>query len=454
MLRLLARPLVRIVERWMPDSLIFAIGLTFVVAGMALVMTDAGADRIVRGWGDGLAGLLAFIAQIAIVLVLGYTLAHVGPVKRMLNRVAGWPSSAGRAYGFVTATAGMASLISWGLGLIVAGVMAREVARAGRRRGLVIHYPLLVAAGYSGFVVWHMGYSGSGPLAAATPGSFFEQFGPRVPVSQTIFAWWNLVAIAVTLTAVTAAMVLLAPRSGEPVIPLEDEDDDADESVSPPPASVAASPDDRTPAQRLDTSRVPTMLLGLALVSYLVVYFVQEGFDLTLDIVNWTFLAAIVLLVRSARELIELITEAGRTVGQILLQYPLYAGIIGIMTSTGLVNVLADFFVGIATPATLGFWGFISGAILNMFVPSGGGQFAVQAPIFMQSAQELGVAAPPVIMSIAYGDQWTNMIQPFWTIPLLAVAGLRVRDILGYTAITFLVSGLVFAVTLLLVGAG
>lgn len=455
MLRILARPLVRVVERWMPDSLIFAIGLTFVVAGMSLGLTDAGADEIVRGWGDGLAGLLSFIAQIAIVLVLGYTLAHVGPVKRMLNRVAGWPSSPARAYGFVTVAAGIASLVSWGLGLIVAGIMAREVARAGKRRGLSIHYPLLVAAGYSGFVVWHMGYSGSGPLAAATPGSFFEQLGPLVPVSQTIFAWWNLVAIAVILTAVAAAMVLLAPRGGDPVIELDEGGGgEADEPVAGRTASVAAPREGRTPAERLETSRVPTLLLGLALVTYLVIYFIEEGFDLTLDIVNWTFLAAIVLLTRSARELVGLISEAGRTVGQILLQYPLYAGIIGIMTSTGLVEVLADFFAGIASPGTLGFWGFISAGILNMFIPSGGGQFAVQAPIFMQSAQELGVTAPPVIMAIAYGDQWTNMIQPFWTIPLLAVAGLRVRDILGYTTITLIVSGLVFAVTLLLVGAG
>jgi short-chain fatty acids transporter len=473
MLRVLARPLVHVVERWMPDSLVFAIGLTFVVAGMALGLTDAGAVEILRGWGDGLAGLLSFIAQIAIVLVLGYTLAHVGPVKRILTGIASFPRSSAVSYGFVTVVAGVASLISWGLGLIVAGIMAREVARAGRRRGLSIHYPLLVAAGYSGFVVWHMGYSGSGPLAAATPGSFFEDLGPLVPVSKTIFAWWNLAAIAVTLTAVTAAMVMLAPRTGDRVIELEEEPlRDAGNGV--PVAPRRESPkareerstreatdrrapgheEGRTPADRAETSRLLTFLLGLALVAYLGAYFADEGFDLTLDVVNWSFLAAILLLVRSPRELVGLIGEAGKTVGQILLQYPLYAGIIGMMTTTGLVKELSDFFVGISSPATLGFWGLISGGIINMFIPSGGGQFAVQAPIFMESARQLGVEPAPVIMAIAYGDQWTNMIQPFWTIPLLSVAGLRVRDIMGYTTITLLVSGLVFAVTLLLVGAG
>lgn len=452
MLRWLARPLVHVVERWMPDSLVFAIGLSFVVAAMAFGLTDAGAKDILRGWGDGLAGLLSFIAQIAIVLVLGYTLAHVGPVQRMLTRIAAFPGSPPVAYGFVTVVAGIASLVSWGLGLIVAGVMAREVARSGRRRGLSIHYPLLVAAGYSGFVVWHMGYSGSGPLAAATPGSFFEGLGGLVPVSETIFAWWNVAAIAVTLAAVTAAMVLLSPRRGDPIVTLEEPPEARGEIA----AGAAPDPPEEgpTPADRVENSRMLTVGLGTALVAYLAVFFTDEGFDLTLDIVNWSFLAAILLLVHSPRELLGLIGEAGRTVGQILLQYPLYAGIIGMMTATGLVEVLADFFVEIASPATLGFWGMVSGGVLNLFIPSGGGQFAVQAPIFMASARELGVDPAPVIMGIAYGDQWTNMIQPFWTIPLLAVAGLRVRDILGYTTITLLVSGLVFAATLLLLGAG
>jgi short-chain fatty acids transporter len=124
------------------------------------------------------------------------------------------------------------------------------------------------------------------------------------------------------------------------------------------------------------------------------------------------------------------------------------------MTTTGLVEVFSGFFVDIATPGTLGIWAMLSGGLVNMFIPSGGGQFAVQAPIFMDAAAQLGVQPNVVIMGIAYGDQWTNMIQPFWTLPLLAIAGLSVRDILGYTAVTLLVSGVVMIAALLLVGAG
>jgi short-chain fatty acids transporter len=456
MLRAVARPLVNVVERWMPNALVFAIILTFVVGLMALGLTDSGPAEIVRGWGDGLAGLLEFIAQIAIVLVLGYTLAHTGPVERFLQRIAGFPRTPAMAYGFVTVVAGLASLISWGLGLIVGGIVSVEVARSARARGMRIHFPLLVACAYSGYVIWHMGYSGSGPLAAATPGSFLEdlEFG-LVPITETTFASWNMIAAVVTLIAVTAAMVLLRPKDDDPIVELADkspEQEPAENGLSS--GEGPAEDDGPSPADRVDGARVLTLALGVALVIYLVLYFAQEGFALTLDIVNWSFLAAILLLVSSPRELGELITDAGRTVGNVLLQYPLYAGILGMMTATGLVEVFSNFFVSISTPGTLGAWAMISGGIVNMFIPSGGGQFAVQGPIFLQAAEQLGTDPAPVIMGIAYGDQWTNMIQPFWTIPLLAIAGLTVRDILGYTTITLFVSGAVMLTILLLVGAG
>ncbi len=310
-----------------------------------------------------------------------------------------------------------------------------------------------------------MGYSGSGPLAAATPGSFFEGLGVGVvPVTKTTFASWNLISIVVTLAAVTAAMVLLRPRGDDRIVELADkspEEDTADgESNTNGSTGVDEDTDkpstgeDNTPADLIDGSRFLTLALGAALALYLIVYFAQEGFALTLDIVNWSFLAVILLLVRSPRDLGSLITDSGRTVGQVLLQYPLYAGILGIMGATGLIEVFSQFFVDISTPRTLGVWAMIAGGIVNFFVPSGGGQFAIQAPIFISAAQKLGVEPAPVIMGIAYGDQWTNMIQPFWTIPLLAITGLRVRDILGYTTITLFVSGIVLFATLLIVGAG
>jgi len=444
-LRTLSKPLVRLAERYLPNAFIFAVALTFVVAIAALGMTDSGPVDVVRAWGDGLTGLLAFMTQMALILLLGYMLAHTGPVRRLLVRLASVPKSAPMTYAWVCLCASVASLFTWGLGLVVAALLSIETARVGRERGIRLHYPLLVASGYSGFVVWHMGYSGSGPLLAATPGSFVEeQVGSIIPVTDTIFSWWNVAGALVTVLLIVTAMGLLAPKGEDRIVELPADAQLEDESAGE--LLETAGP---TPADRVDNSRVITLAIGALLLAYLVVYFAQEGFALTLDIVNWTFLCLILLLVGSARELGQLVAKAASNVGDILLQFPLYAGIMGIMTATGLLAILADFFVNISTDTTLGLWAFLAGGVVNVFVPSGGGQFAIQAPIFLEAAQQLNVDPAIVVMGVAYGDQWTNMIQPFWALPLLAMAKLRIRDVMGFTTVTLVISGIVFAVTML-----
>lgn len=440
------RPVNSVVERFIPSALVFAIVLTFVVAILALLLTDTGPVDVVRGWGDGLSGLLAFMTQMALILLLGHTLANTGPVRRLLATLGGLPRTAMQGYLFVFGVAAVASLITWGLGLVVGVLLAVEVARQGREKGLALHFPMLVAAGYSGYVIWHMGYSGSGTLTAATEGSFIaEQLGETIPISETTFAWWNMLAVLVTIAAVGIGLWLVAPRAGDDVVELKADARFDDEIVV----------DDEvvTPADRVDASRVLTLLVGLALVAYLVIHYADGG-TATLDIVNWTFLALIFLLVRSPLELIALVKNAAANVGEILLQFPLYAGIMGIMATSGLITVFSDFIVDTAGPSTFGLLAFLSAGVVNFFVPSGGGQFAVQGPVMLDAGARLGVDPSVTIMAIAYGDQWTNMIQPFWALPVLAISGLKLRDILGYTLVTMIASGLVFGATMLLVGAG
>ncbi|GAB3114186.1 TIGR00366 family protein [Janibacter alkaliphilus] len=451
MLSTLSRPLSRFVERYIPGPMVLAVLLTIITMIMALVLTPASPREVIMGWGDGLIGLLAFMTQVSLVLLLGYTLANTRPVHRLLVRVASVPRSPRQAYGFVALIGGLASLISFGLGLIVAGVMAVEVARVFRERREPLHYPLLVASGYSGFVVWHMGYSGSGPLNAATEGGAYTDLpGGLVAITETTFSSWNIIATIVTLVVVIGSMMLLAPRAGETVTV-------APEAVFEEPIDTDPTPEDHeehTPADRIERLRAVPLIMGVLLGTYLVLYFMDNGFNLTLDIVNWTFLALILLLVGNARELAGLVARGGRAVGEVLLQYPLYAGIIGMMGATGLVEKISQWFIDISSAGTLGLLTFLSAGLLNMFVPSGGGQFELMAPLFAGAAEAQGVDQSVVIMAIAYGDQWTNMIQPFWAIPMLAVAGLKVRDILGYTLVTLILSGIVFAGTLLILGAG
>lgn len=442
----LMRPINSVVERFIPSALVFAIVLTFIVAILALTLTDTGPVDVVKGWGEGLSGLLAFMTQMALILLLGHTLANTGPVRKLLTSLGGLPKTALQAYLFVFVVAAVASLITWGLGLVVGVLLAVEVAKQGREKGLNLHFPMLVAAGYSGYVIWHMGYSGSGTLAAATEGSFLaKQLGKTIPISETTFAWWNILAIVATIIVVAVGLALVAPRGGDKIVELKTDarvDDD-----------VAIDDEVVTPADRVDASRVLTLLVGLALVSYLVIHY-AEGGTATLDIVNWTFLALIFLLVRSPLELIGLAKNAASNVGEILLQFPLYAGIMGIMATSGLITVFSDFVVETAVPSTFGVLVFLSAGVVNFFVPSGGGQFAVQGPVMLDAGARLGVDPAVTIMAIAYGDQWTNMIQPFWALPVLAISGLKIRDILGYTMVTLIASGLVFAATLLLLGLG
>lgn len=478
MLCQIAKPLVRLADRYIPSAFFFAVALTVLVALLSIFVMGTSPNDLVLAWGDSLSGLLAFMTQIALVLLLGFTLAHTAPMQWLLERAANLPKRPAAAYGFVTLVTGVLSLINWGLGLIAGGIMAVQVAKAFRDRGGKLHYPLLVAAAYSGWVVFHMGYSGSAPLAAATAGSIYSDLpGGLVDVSRTIFSTWNMIAIVVTLGAVTIAMMRLAPSGDDVIIEAPDAVFEEQELVPKVTRSerraasrlgtarrsaaqleeAAAHPSTdskRTPANFIDAWRVPTLTIGVALGLYVVAHFSTRGFELTLDIVNWTFLSLVLLFVGNIRELTDLVSKGGRTVADILIQYPFYAGIIGMMTVSGLAKSLSDMFVSIASPDTLGLFAFLSAGLLNMFIPSGGGQFAVQAPIFADAAASLGVDQSVVVMAIAYGDQWTNMIQPFWAIPLLAVAGLRVRDIMGYTIVTLVVSGVVFAATLLIVGSG
>ena len=440
----LMRPVNALVERFIPSALVFAIVLTVVVMIVALILTDSGPTDVVRAWGDGLAGLLAFMTQMALILLLGFILANTGPVRAGLRALASVPRGRTMPYVFVALVTCVSALLTWGLGLVVGALLAKEIAAEGRRRGEPRHFPLLVAAGYSGMVVWHMGYSGSAPLVAATPDSFVaNQLGEPLPITETTFSLWNIITALLAVVVVSATVGLMAPRGGQGIVEMPEHQMEEDEIRY----------DVETPADRLDASRLVTLVPGLLLLAYLVLHFTGGG-TLTLDIVNWTFLTLCLLLVRNPFEIIELTKRAASNVGEILLQFPLYAGIMGIMAGTGLITVLSESIVAVATPATFGLLAFLSAGVVNFFVPSGGGQIAVQGPVLLEAANTMGIAPEVAVMAVSYGDQWTNMIQPFWALPLLAIARLKIRDILGYTTMVLITTGILYSIAMLVLGTG
>jgi len=450
LLQAIARPFVVFVERFYPDPLIFAIVLTGLVFALAFSLTPAGPLDLVVYWGDGLQRLLAFMAQISITLITAHALAHTDPVRRALIALSRIPKTAFAAYAFTCFIAGLSSLISWAFCLVAGALVAREVAVQARERGIKVDYALLVASAYGGLVIWHMGYSGSAPLFVATPGNAMEAaIGGLIPVSETILAPWNIALALITLITIPVVCALMAPPARE-VIEISDHVQSQQDDP------VAATPDSDEPetlAQKLDGARFFTLALGGLLALYLVNWFATKGLKLNLNIVNWTFLASGLLLSRSAAHYVRLVAHASATVGQVLIQYPFYAGIMGIMAGSGLASLMAGWFTSVASAETLPFWAFLSGGLINLFVPSGGGQWVVQGPIFIEAAKALGTTPAHIVMGVAYGDQWTNMIQPFWTIPMLAIAGLHMRAIMGYCFVILIATFFIFGGGLLYLGA-
>ena len=445
--QLLARPFVIFVERYYPDPFVFVVLLSVLTFLLSMVLADATPAGALAAWGDGLPSLLAFTAQICITLLTAHALAHTDRVQVLLKRIGNIPDSAAGAYALVAFSAGIGSLIAWSLGLIAGATVAREVARQAVARGIRIHYPLLVASAYAGFVIWHMGYSSSAGLFVATPGHLLESEIGIIPITETVFTLHNGLLAFITLAIIAVVCPLMRPKEQDiieihPVL-LEDHVEEPD-----------STPGHGTFAQYLDSMRGLTLILGTGLFAYIGYSFYAKGFHLNLNLVNWSFLGAGLLLARSPSHYVKLINNASSTIGPVLIQYPFYAGILGMMQGTGLAGIISDWFTSIATPETLSFFAFLCAGLVNMFIPSGGGQWAVQGPIFIEAGQNLGVDPSIIVLAISYGDQWTNMIQPFWTIPLLAIAGLHMRQIMGYTFVIFLLTLFLFGGGLLLWGAG
>ena len=443
----LAQGVIRLFDRYMPEPFTFGIVMTFMAMALAWGTTPSTPTEVLVAWGDGLIALLEFITQVALTILFAFALAHLGPVPRLLNRLASLPSNPRAAYAFCALFAGAVSLVAWPLGTILGGLMARQVAISCKQRNIHVHYPLLGGAAFGGFVVWHMGYTGSAPLLVATPGNpMQDMLGGLVPVTETLLAPFNLLTICATLAVVASVAAILHPKQEAEIQPIEDESNGAANAFN----ELTATPPRAGPAGWIENSRWLTTLLGLCLVAYVLRWFLNRGIQLDLNIVNWIFLAACQLLTRSAKEFSDVLMNGGRAVVPTLLQYPLYAGIMGVMLNTGFIAQLAEFFARIGSVETLPLIAFLSGGVINLFIPSGGAQWAVQGPAFLEAAKVLGTAPELIVMGVAYGDEWSNIIHPFVAIPLLIMTGLPANKVLSYSFIIFLAAGFPLAGGLLL----
>ncbi|MEN4904872.1 TIGR00366 family protein [Luteimonas sp. TWI1437] len=424
---------VRLVERYLPDAYVFVLIFTAIAAGAALAIERTPPLDLVRHWGNGFWELLGFSMQMLLVLVTGFILARTPPVARTLTALASRCRTPRNAIVVVTLVALVANWINWGFGLVIGALFAREVARHVR-----VDYRLLVASAYSGFLVWHGGLSGSIPLTIATEGHFLQDTMGLIPTSETIFAPFNLTIVALLAIAVPLINRAMTPADDEAVL-FSPPDDPA------PPALAH----DATPAMRLEHGWILSLAIGAAGLVYLVDHFATGG-GLNLNIVNYGFLMLGIVLHRTPARLLAALQEAIKGGAGIVVQFPFYAGIMAILVGSGLATTLSEWFVSFASASTLPLWTFLSAGLINMFVPSGGGQWAVQAPVMVPAAQALDADLARVAMAVAWGDAWTSMLQPFFALPLLAIAGLKIKDIMGYCLMLLLASGVIISAVLLL----
>ena len=426
---------VRVVNRWLPDAFLFAVILTIVVFLGAMVATGMGPVAMLNAWGNdkGFWGLLSFSMQMALVLVFGSAMASAKVCKKGLGAIASLAHNNKQAIVITTFVSVICCWVNWGFGLVAGALLAKEIAKRVR----TVDYPLLIASAYSGFVIWHAGFSGSIPLDLVK-GKEFAGVVYQAPITETIFHPVNLVMVLIVLIAMPFINYAMHP--------------DKEHTICVDPALLETEAERtykiETPADKMEHSKILWAILLVFCWGYIVYYFATQGFKLGLNIVNFLFMTLGLTLHGNLRKYVDAIADAAGGAAGVLLQFPFYAGIMGMMVATNadgvsLASVISNFFVNISPTTTLPMLSFLAAGIVNFFVPSGGGQWAVQGPIMMPAGAAQGIPDGLTAMAVAWGDQWTNMIQPFWALPALGIAKLSARDIMGYLVIVLLFTGAV-----------
>ncbi len=459
-------------RRCVPDPFVIAIGLFALTVVLAMTLGEYPADKngladralhLLDAWrGDsGIWKLLGFGMQMCLILVTGHALAATRPVRAVIDRLAGLPRSTSGAAVLVSAVACIAGLINWGLGLIVGALLAREVGRSLTRRGIPVHYPIIAAAGYMGLLIFHGGLSGSAPLSATTlegarkvlPEDAVALLGGGVGLERTLVSPLNLfvtgglvILIPLLFRLLVPRETALFPRAGE-YAPLRSASAPLVESSD----IGQIAPDSHLLPDRLDRSPIIPWLLAVPLLAAVVRYVSVSGFsNIQINEINALMFAVGLILHGSPRAYMAAIEDGARDCAGVIIQFPIYAGIMGVMNASGLVQMIAEGFAQVGNQETMPVLSFLAATIVGIFVPSGGGQWGVQGPIALSSGVDASVDQGVMIMTIAYGDELANMLQPFWALPLLAITGVKAREIVGYTAIVMVAAGLWMALGLLI----
>lgn len=436
----------KLVQKYLPDPFIFALILTAIVWILGIAFNHETPVAMIIHWGNGFWGFLGFSMQMVLVVVLGNVLASAPIFKRILSQLASIPKTPKRAVLMCTLVAGIACMIQWGFGLVIGAIFAKELAK--RVRG--VDYRLLIASAYSTFLltiptssIILKAASNPDDLVKVTNGVLTDV----IPVSRTAYALFPMIGLITLLVVLLVLNPAMHP--------------DAEHTICIDPSLLVDEPAEpkidrnaMSPAERLENSHVIAYLTFAFGVVYLIWNFFIKKNSLSIDSMNLILLFMGILLHGTPMAYIKALGKAIGNSAGIILQFPFYAGIMGMMTGLNaegisLAGMMSQACVSFSNEVTFPLFTYLSAGLVNMFVPSAGGQWGVQAPVMFPAGQTLGVDPAITTVALCYGDTWTNMIQPFWALPALGIAGLKVRDIMGFCVIITVASGIVFGLTLL-----
>jgi len=425
-------------EKVMPDSFIFAILLTFIVFILALTVVQASPVKIVESWYKGFWAYLAFSMQMVVLLIFGYSLAITRVGVKVIDAITGIAKTPAQAVAVVAGVAAILAAINWGLGLVAGIFLCLGAAR--RVKG--IHWPLLVASAYIGAistVTWSM--SITEPLLLNSPGWGWspdiipvieKELGQKLTpmgFDKTIYATASLFGLILTpiVAVLTCYLMHPTPERTRPITP------EALEKLAAESQFKLEKPKEMALADKLNWSRTLWILICIMTFAAIFLWFREKSFlQLDLNMYNFIFIGIAMLLHENLARFVESVKMASKAAFGIIMQFPFYAGIFGIMAYTGLLKVVAGWFVAISTPFLYPLVTMLSSGIINMFIPSSGGIWMVQGPVMILAASKLGVAFNRTVMAFTAGEVLTNTIQPFWALPLLGATGTEMRTIMGY----------------------
>ncbi|WP_191561365.1 short-chain fatty acid transporter [Metabacillus idriensis] len=406
------------VQRYLPDAFVIAVLLTLFVFIVGFFTNPAEPITLFKSFGDGFWTYLAFTMQMILLLMTGMVLAAVPFVRKGLESLSAFANTPNKAYILTFVVTAISYYINWGLAVVVGAILVREIGKRNQKA----HFPLLVAAAYSPTVLYTAGLSSSIGLTVATEDHFLADMMGVIPTSDTIFAPSTIIIFAVLFVTMPIFICFMAPKTNiKPY--LANEMNDKKQSKEPETAD--------TPAQKLERTPVLGITIGAIGLIYVVSEF-MNGRDLDLNIINLLFLSLGLILHGSLGQFGEAFKEASTSTSPIILQFPFYAGIIAVLASSGLGQMIIDGMISVANKETFDIFTYWTAGIVNMLAPSGGGQWALQGPLQVPAGMELVVEPATIAMAVGWGDAWTNLIQPFWALPILSVVGLHIRHIMGY----------------------